>query len=329
MPAIEIEQDIAEVVVRVFGQHVSTFEKDQFGSAGLDVIKQEIEKILCIAAPHLLRSGDSGTATFLPLVHQPMWGPRKGHVGEAVFLACWQAWLTEETEMEEFLTPADYRLACVMRNYPFPLHQRQATVAASLMTWFGTNLGGAFLDSARRLINKGIAKAEAYLMAWSVANKRLLYVNQGIRVLENCLAPSDVASRMPANRIMDLSILDNEAAECLMAWLGTDEGQGFLERAEACLDYYRAVDSCRFYLEHSFGLTAAGVRDACLIVETAMATDTPMDSAALVALGLPVGGPQNVLCSLVKSYRTKTCYLLDSFPHADKALAGSLPGGAA
>ena len=305
MSPIEFEQDHEQLVVWVFGQRVSTFERNTFGSNGLEELKEELTRILQAASPNLLRSGDPASASFLPMTHEPMWGPRAGHTGEKVFLACWQAWLNEETETSEYLSPADYRIADVLAHYPYPLHQRQANVLASLVTWFGTSIGGAFLRSAKTLMQKGIAARDAYSMAWSMQNQRVLHVNHGVRTIENCLAPSHLASKARAAGIMDLSVLDYEAAECLMSWLGTEDGQGFLDRAEAALSYYQALDSCRYFLGQFPGLTDAAASEVYLMADTALRNGDRFDAQAAAALGLPEGGPQNTLCSLVNAYLIK------------------------
>ena len=172
----------------------------------------------------------------LNLVHEPMHKPRNGMIGENVFAAAWK---------EEMAKPGpsaydcdEYALGSVLWSLPGKLTQRRATVAASFVTWLGTNAGAGFLYVARGLEKRMVHTAMAYQAAWAHENERRRGINNGIRLLEYQLAlPENIETRPlfhtgGLRSLPVLSVDDYEVAEHVVRWLA-EQGQAFVIACEA------------------------------------------------------------------------------------------------
>lgn len=168
-----------------------------------------------------------------PLDHSPMRPyPRNGMYHEEIFASMWKAFMTREARIDQ---PSEQNFADVLNHFGYRIEQRYATVVASVVCWFGTNCGGAFLKESEEL-GKCLSPSRfqyRYLMNWSTENMRLSYLNHGVRPIENCTGHS--------GEPFELTAADYEAVECLMCWLGSDEGQMFLTLCdqECKLEYER------------------------------------------------------------------------------------------
>ena len=108
--------------------------------------------------------------------------------------------------------------------------QREATVAASVICWLGTNCGRFFLNNGRRLASRGnLSKEDALLAKWAMCNRRQIATNCGLRALELMLL-TDEDVRL--NRLCQPTNTDYETAEQVLAWLGRAAGHAFLKHCE-------------------------------------------------------------------------------------------------
>lgn len=171
--------------------------------------------------------------------------PRQGMVGEQVFAEFWEK-LMGDTQTD--MLPPNGQLSGVLGPYPFDLDQRCATVAASLVTWFGTNCGMAFLHKAKVEAEKCLNKGDSYLRTWAVENARKSQSGSGARVLEHCLKPAGERD------IPELSGRDYEVAEHLISWLADDEGKDFVDRCEAEIERRRPEANLEFHLRTNLNL---------------------------------------------------------------------------
>jgi hypothetical protein len=158
-----------------------------------------------------------------PLDHSPLPPyPRTGDMYERIFSSLWKSFMHKEVHQND---PRESNFAGVMTNYGYRISQRSASVVASIVCWFGTNCGGAFLREADALGEElsSRKKDSRYLLQWTLENARLTYLNSGQRILELCTSRT--------GKEFDLLLEDYEAVECLMVWLATGEGQLFLSLA--------------------------------------------------------------------------------------------------
>ena len=194
----------------------------------------------------------------IALKNEPMRPPRKGTPGEVVFAEAWKSVMSHTPDEVRMPNAA---LNGVLRHIGHDLDQRSATVAASLITYLGTNGGTSLLDEARRLAKTENFRnvEDAYVAAWSVDNSRLSYINNGVRTLEYCVTPEknyeDMVPGTGRPRVVPpVSAEDLEVAENVMRWLAGDEGQRFLHHCEKEIERRRPVESMRFHLKNNLNL---------------------------------------------------------------------------
>lgn len=182
--------------------------------------------------------------------HSPMRPARKGLVGENVFASEWAKLMAPPN----FDSPANQPLADVMGSYGYRLKERAATVAASVICWLGTNCGRCFLEKAARLGSVQTSREDGYLMAWAVENARQSFSGQGRRTLEACLISDEKPTIVP-----NLSAQDYECAEHLVMWLGSDDGQKFLQRCETEISRQNQAESFKHHLSSNLRLEPGAV----------------------------------------------------------------------
>lgn len=169
----------------------------------------------------------------LPLQHQPIRMRPGARDGEVIYARRWRE-LMEGPAIDTWDGPAS-PFERVLGDFPGAPTDRIACVVATIVTWLGTNCGQALLHMARsnQLGGRG-RESHAYLMAWYSDNLRKRGIDRGYRLLEHLMAGED--DRDPKhgwlNRAPVLTIEDYEAAEHLMLWLATSDGQTFLRAAE-------------------------------------------------------------------------------------------------
>ena len=156
-----------------------------------------------------------------PLEHTPLRPyPRKDHIYESIYASMWQAFMHKEPDSYE--DPREINFADVMTDFGYRIEHRHAKVVASVVCWFGTNCGSAFLRECETL-GEHIPKrnfGDRYFLGWQMENSRRCYMNGGNRCLE-----------LIATSALPLKVDDYEAVDCLMNWLGTVRGQIFLKMA--------------------------------------------------------------------------------------------------
>lgn len=172
------------------------------------------------------------------LTHTPMPPhPRPKHSGEEVYAEEWSKLMQEKPE-HGYHAP-NSMLANILDDLPAKLTQRHATICATVVCWFGTSVGQSIILHAKRYREQDSHTARAaYLVAWTLENQRVPYVNHGFRMLEHLLGqPEDYGVPMlgiglrQLVRRPTLSVEDYETVEHLMSWLG-DKGTGFILRCE-------------------------------------------------------------------------------------------------
>lgn len=165
-----------------------------------------------------------GERDLVGLKHLPIREPRKGFPREHVFAGRWQRLMQAKC----------CALRSVLHDYLGPIGQREASVAASVITWLGTNIGQALLDDAKRRLSRspdpspsGYHASDSHLAAWAAENRRKRGFGGGVRLLEILLierSERDTVARPTAD--------DYEVAEHVMFWLGQYDGQRFLEQCQ-------------------------------------------------------------------------------------------------
>lgn len=175
--------------------------------------------------------------TDAPLVHAPVRPPREGFPRERVYAGRWQKLMQARSGV----------FARILGDYRGRIGQREAAVAASVVTWLGTNIGQAMLEDAqlrcksshRQGWPSGLAASDAHLCAWVHENKRKAGINSGIRTLEAILWSASQEAWAP------VSAEDYEVAEHVMFWLGQHDGTSFVA---ACQTECKALEQL-----HSLG----------------------------------------------------------------------------
>lgn len=154
------------------------------------------------------------------LRHEPIRPPRPSFLREQVFAGRWR----------DLMLSRRGAIHQVLRDYLAPIGQREASVAASVITWLGTNMGQALLEDAERRQttdrpsgwSPSYACSDAYLSAWCAENRRKHGINNGVRTLEAILSV-DISRGICA-----ATAADYEVAENVFFWLGQPDGQRFL-----------------------------------------------------------------------------------------------------
>lgn len=178
----------------------------------------------------------------MQIIHDPIRPVRPEVLGELVFVEQWKKLMSSKPER---LDEDDDRtwLEVILRDMGVEVTQRHATVAASVVCWFGTNCGASFLMTGKQAAALNTRRAPmAWIGAWAQENHRILGVSGGYRTLEHILADdSDRTTQGLVGlwRTPDLSADDFEVAEHLCAWLGSFEGEQFLGRCEQRIDQFR------------------------------------------------------------------------------------------
>ena len=170
-----------------------------------------------------------------PLAHEAIRPARKGNPRELVFAGRWR----------ELMQSKHDALNRILSDYPAPIEQREASVAASFITWLGTNIGQAMLECAElRTAEKrhgawtpSYAASDAHLGAWVAENRRKHGIDCGGRTLEAILAdPATAQHAQP-------SAADYEVAEHVAFWLGQHDGQQFLSACQSEVQALARIDT--------------------------------------------------------------------------------------
>jgi hypothetical protein len=176
------------------------------------------------------------------LKHEPMHPPRQGHIAENVFAERWKLFMaTPPMRKGDLWGPMPSKILAldILSHLPARVTQRHATIAASIVTWLGTNCGLGTMETARQNIARYHMHAStAYLCAWATCNQRLVFVNHGHRTLEHLLAPADHFGRdifsggITLLKRPELTAEDYEVAEHFWVWLSENQAQRFIRACE-------------------------------------------------------------------------------------------------
>jgi hypothetical protein len=183
------------------------------------------------------------------LSHKPIHGPRVDNVGENVYAFEWE---TLNVSVRRKNDPPNVLLGSILYDMQRRITQRHASVAASFITWLGTNCGQSIIlkaDALRRLGNSEMYGSQAFVAAWAIENTRRNSINSGIRYIESILAPADhfgqdLFSKMwGLRRMPNISIEDHETIEHIVAWLATDRAGEFIRRCDHLIKVRQRYDS--------------------------------------------------------------------------------------
>lgn len=172
------------------------------------------------------------------LLHKPIVPPRAGHIEEGVYASMWEELMTA-TDGDEYLNADERPIARVLRHYNKEPANREAAILATMACWLGTNVGMAMMANAHRLsAATPLLRDSAFLVSWTLENRRRLSVNHGARLSEYLLAtaeqraPNDSMMGPGLTRLPQLTADDLEVIDHFMLWLGTPEGARFFARCE-------------------------------------------------------------------------------------------------
>jgi hypothetical protein len=164
---------------------------------------------------------------------------------EQIYARRWAELMSREPEHEYEPTP----LQAVLISYPADVDQRAASVAASFICWLGTRVGLDFLSMGHSIRDNTRCTHEAYAAAWGVNNLRRFGNNSGARTIEFLLRSTDEQEN---SKFCAVSVNDLEVIEQVAAWLGSAEGQAFIQSCEAEIQRQKVMDTIAHY--HANGL---------------------------------------------------------------------------
>ncbi len=178
-----------------------------------------------------------------PLRHEPEVAPRKDVVGERVFAAFWRKEMHAQYDLwgqGSEIDRVNPRLRGVLGSFPYELRQMDATLAASMVKWLGTNVGRCFIERALK-----DASEEAALKAWAVENVGRPGLNFGRTPLDAVLmTEADIAADSGRGLLHAMfrevpdrkSMRSADLANRLALWLGSTQGRGFVKKCLAKTD---------------------------------------------------------------------------------------------
>jgi hypothetical protein len=166
--------------------------------------------------------------------------PARNDIAEQVFSRRWKE-LMDAKPVGQYGTQLIYH---VLRGYPYGVDQRAASVLASMVCWFGTNVGKSFLLLASEFAEKTTCRFDAYLAAWGVQNARKFGMNSCARQLEFLTRTQEDLNN---GIFKEVSVRDLEAIEQLCIWLATEDGQSFLKGCEEEIERRKELEAIAFH----------------------------------------------------------------------------------
>lgn len=152
---------------------------------------------------------------------------------EKVFANLWQ----------ECNNSADGILEVILReNRLVVMTQRDATIAATLVQWLGTNIGQEFLyqvEMAKIKAKKDMSLEQVFLDVWAEQSLAPPCRNE-YSLLMVLLTSSDKLQDVFHPDYDPISEEDINIAKMLIAWLGSEKGQLFLNKAKQQIAKYNA-----------------------------------------------------------------------------------------
>ena len=162
------------------------------------------------------------------LTHVPIHGPRNRQTfpAEQAYHDEWQILVT--TPMRNLSGDDDEArtgmLGQILGDFPVVITDRHSRIAASFITWLGTNVGGAIIRQAQLDLKNG--GGAAHFLRWSIANRRYSFANDGFRAIDYLTTEDWNRPKVCTNAT------EVEVADLVAAWLDSREGLAFVQRAE-------------------------------------------------------------------------------------------------
>ena len=212
------------------------------------------------------------------LDHESVHPSRGGMPGETAFLTAWQDLMAAADADDEVEHPLHGAHGTYWSPDPEP-DQDDATMAATLVQWLGTNAGACLVLLARQLAGGGLSGPDAFRAAWAVTNSRRRASNFDMRSIESMMVPPDAPRNLDGmpHRLPVISPRQYETAEHVCAWLGTTSGTAFLEAREREIEAFRAHEQVRLREANRSGRSATpgmsqqGIADYLRILRKATA----------------------------------------------------------
>lgn len=182
--------------------------------------------------------GDDQEPKPLELSHQPFRRPRTDFTGECMFASSWlRLMASPAVEDDNNRRGVSTKLELILSVYPHEITQRTASIAASFITWLGTNMGMCFLGEAVKISEKLGNRQDGFISAWAITNRRMQGIDQGVRAIEAILREEDYGQshdlfsyRRPNAPL--LTAADTEVVDHLVEWLAEEEGMEFVRKCE-------------------------------------------------------------------------------------------------
>lgn len=185
-----------------------------------------------------------------PFLHEPEVPPRDGMIGEQVFAASWKRRMKALYDVwghGDEIDRLNPHFRGVLGHFPYEISQADATIAASMVKWLGTNVGRCFIETAMKDPSE-----EGVLKAWAVENVSKPWLSYGRTPIDNILMTAgdiEANSRRGLLTAVFTSIPDRKSVRAIgvcnhiALWLGSGEGRRFVRRCLAAAD--RKADMLR------------------------------------------------------------------------------------
>jgi len=192
--------------------------------------------------------------------------PRVGHVGEHVYADEWQAFmLAPPKDWPENVPNENLHRIMLRHRRRGWIRKYDSEICARIVCWLGTNIGRCFASDAEALVRDARVGCEAaFVMAWSQQNTRHHFLNGGYTTIEHLLAkPADSGPAFGGGtelrRYPRISNDAAEVAECLIYWLGSNEGAAFRRKCEKKIEEINRFVRITRQAEHKAELVRLGL----------------------------------------------------------------------
>ncbi len=133
-------------------------------------------------------------------------------------------------------------------NYTYTIDKDVCKVVASFISYLGTNGGSQFLLDVERFKEiKNVPSEYAYELTWAYENLRRYGHNHNYRAIEYILNPVEnhpgVNSIYFSTNAYEPTVKDYETIEYVCKWLGTFEGQKYLEKCKTDIQLHYKIQN--------------------------------------------------------------------------------------
>lgn len=187
----------------------------------------------------------------LPLKHEPIRPARTCTPREGMFLQRWQAYAPAIDSSVGYDYLSNFER--IFYDASSVADQRQASVAASFITFMGCNGGMGFTWMCERFAASVIfqnCREDAFLAAWALEDKRCRGTNHGLRTSEYALAVQHpIAEQSAGHRTADWSLVpvisadDRDTLECMVRWWAGTEAKAMRIDVDTA---YKRIEQNRF-----------------------------------------------------------------------------------